>query len=103
MESVMTPRVAPQGLEEVPMPQVEGVEHHWIQVNDLRMHYAEAGQGEPVVLLYGWPQHWWAWRELIGPLAERYRVICPDWRGMGWTQGTPDGYTWHGMALDLVD
>ena len=87
------------------MPDVPGaaVAHRWLEVDGLRMHYAEAGDGNPLVLLHGWPQHWWCWRHLIGPLAERYRVICPDWRGMGWSEGGDSGYTWHGMARDLID
>jgi pimeloyl-ACP methyl ester carboxylesterase len=87
------------------MPAVPGVDvaHRWVTVDGLRLHYAEAGEGDPIVLLHGWPQHWWCWRHVIGPLAERHRVICPDWRGMGWSQGGDGGYTWHGMARDLID
>ncbi len=40
------------------------------------------------MLLHGWPQHWYEWREVIGPLAERYRVICPDLRGFRLVAGT---------------
>jgi pimeloyl-ACP methyl ester carboxylesterase len=86
-----------------PLPELAGVEHHWVEVDGLRMHYAEAGEGEPLVLLHGWPQHWWCWRHLIGPLAESHRVICPDLRGMGWSEGSERGYSWHGMARDIRD
>ena len=75
------------------MPQLGGVTHRFASVDGVRIHYAEAGRGEPLVLLHGWPQHWWSWRELIGPLAERYRVICPDIRGMGWSDAPPSGYS----------
>ena len=86
-----------------PIPHVDGVEHRWVEVDGLRMHYAEAGAGNALVLLHGWPQHWWCWRHLIGPLAEHHRVICPDFRGMGWTEGSEGGYSWHGMARDVTD
>src|SRR4051794_30019589 len=85
------------------LPQAPDVEHHWVDVDGLLMHYAQAGQGEPLVLLHGWPQHWWCWRHVIGALEERYRVICPDVRGMGWSQGSANGYSWHGLARDLID
>jgi pimeloyl-ACP methyl ester carboxylesterase len=85
-----------------PMPEVEGVEHRWARVNGFRMHYAEAGSGEPVVLLHGWPQHWWAWRRQIGPLAERYRVIVPDLRGYGWSEAPRNGYEKAQFAADVV-
>ena len=71
------------------MPHVEGVEHRFVDVNGLRMHVAEAGEGEPLVMLHGWPQHWYEWRHLIRPLAETRRVICPDLRGLGWTDAPP--------------
>lgn len=87
----------------VSMPVVEGVTHHEVVIDGLRMHYAEAGEGPAVVLLHGWPQHWWCWRFLIGPLAQHYRVICPDFRGMGWSDGParPD-YTLRRMSTDVV-
>ena len=86
----------------MPMPEVEGVEHRWANVNGFRMHYAEAGEGEPVILQHGWPQHWWAWRHQIGPLAERYRVIVPDLRGYGWSEAPSSGYEKIQFARDVI-
>lgn len=84
------------------MPVADGVEHRFVDVNGLRMHVALAGSGEPLVLLHGWPQHWWQWRHIIGPLSERYRVICPDLRGLGWTDAPQDGYAPATMADDVI-
>ena len=84
------------------MPHVEGVEHRFVDVNGLRMHVAEAGEGEPLVMLHGWPQHWYEWRHLIGPLAEPQRVICPDLRGLGWTDAPPRGYEKENLADDVL-
>jgi pimeloyl-ACP methyl ester carboxylesterase len=66
------------------------------------MHVAEAGRGEPVLLLHGFPQHWWEWRDVIPGLAEHYRVICPDLRGSGWTDAPPWGYTRDQLLADVV-
>jgi pimeloyl-ACP methyl ester carboxylesterase len=85
----------------LPMPHVDGVEHTYRVVGGVRVHCAEAGAGEPLVLLHGWPQHWWSWRELIGPLAEHYRVICPDIRGMGWSDAPRTGYDLKTLTNDL--
>ena len=84
------------------MPQVEGVSHRFVSAGGLRMHVAEAGEGPPLVLLHGWPQHWWMWRRLIGPLAETHRVICPDLRGFGWTDAPPGGYDPEILAADVA-
>lgn len=89
-----------------PLPEIPGVAvgHSFVDVGGLRMHVASAGppDGEPLVLLHGWPQHWYAWRRLIGPLAERYRVICPDLRGFGWTDAPPGRYLKAELAADVA-
>ena len=84
------------------LPALAGVEHRFVDLPDLRMHVAEAGQGDPVVLLHGWPQNWWAWRRLIPLLAERFRVICPDLRGFGWSDAPRDGYDKQAIAEDVL-
>jgi pimeloyl-ACP methyl ester carboxylesterase len=86
----------------LPMPHVDGVGHRFVQIHDgCRIHVAEAGDGPPLVLLHGWPQHWWSWREVIGPLADRYRVLCPDIRGCGWSSGADGSFRFDDLAADL--
>jgi pimeloyl-ACP methyl ester carboxylesterase len=83
-------------------PELDGVEHRFVDLPDgLRIHVAEAGEGDPVVLLHGWPQNWWSWRRLIPPLAERFRVICPDQRGFGWSAAPRGGYDKQTLAEDI--
>lgn len=84
------------------MPEVEGVSHRFVSAGGLRTHVAEAGDGAPLILLHGWPQHWWMWRRLIGPLSEEHRVICPDLRGFGWTDAPPGGYDPEIFATDVA-
>lgn len=86
---------------------VEGVEvaHRWVDARGLHTHVAIAGpdDGEPVVLVHGWPQHWWIWRDVMPPLVEAgYRCICPDLRGHGWTDAPPDGYEKEQFATDVL-
>jgi pimeloyl-ACP methyl ester carboxylesterase len=83
-------------------PHVDGVEHRFVDLPGLRMHIAEAGRGDPVLLLHGFPQHWWEWRGVIPQLAGNYRLIAPDLRGAGWTDAPPTGYERHMLLADLI-
>ncbi len=89
-----------------PQPEIPGVpvEHSYVDVRGLRMHVASAGpaDAEPVILLHGWPQHWLAWRHLIGPLSADYRVHCPDLRGFGWTGAPRGSYEKSVLAADVL-
>jgi pimeloyl-ACP methyl ester carboxylesterase len=84
------------------MPEVAGVAHRYVETERLRVHIAEAGSGQPLLLLHGWPQHWYAWRELIPLLADSRRLICPDLRGFGWTGAPAGGYRTADLAADMV-
>jgi pimeloyl-ACP methyl ester carboxylesterase len=84
------------------IPRLPGVEHRHVAVRGVRIHVAEAGEGEPVLLQHGWPQAWWAWRKLIPTLAQSYRVIVPDLRGHGWSSSPPDGYEKDSLAQDMI-
>ena len=83
-------------------PDVPGVRHRFVDAGGLRMHVAEAGRGDPVVMLHGWPQHWYLWRGVIPLLAPHARLICPDLRGFGWTDAPSSGYDRETMARDVL-
>ncbi|MFT7588456.1 MAG: pimeloyl-ACP methyl ester carboxylesterase [Limisphaerales bacterium] len=57
------------------------LESKYVQVNGVNLHYKEAGKGELVILLHGFPEFWYSWRTLIPVLAEHYHVVAPDMRG----------------------
>jgi pimeloyl-ACP methyl ester carboxylesterase len=85
------------------LPSAPGVDHEVVETSRLRMHVARAGdQGPPLVLLHGWPQHWYAWRHVIPRFSERYQVICPDLRGLGWTEAPAGDYGDESLASDVL-
>jgi pimeloyl-ACP methyl ester carboxylesterase len=84
------------------MPQLDGVTHREVDVDGLRVHVAEAGRGAPLVLLHGWPQHWWCWRRVVPLLQDSYRLVMPDLRGHGWTDAPDGGYAKEQLATDLL-
>ena len=59
-----------------------GLREGYAEVGGARLHYVEAGDGPLVVLLHGFPEFWFGWREQIAPLVEAgFRVVVPDLRG----------------------
>jgi pimeloyl-ACP methyl ester carboxylesterase len=59
----------------------------YAEVGDQRLHYVEAGEGPLVVLLHGFPEFWYGWREQIQPLAARR--CWPGTTGAGRSPGPP--------------
>lgn len=58
--------------------------HCFVEINGIRMHYVDEGQGPLVILVHGFPYLWYMWRRQIVALAEAgYRVVVPDQRGFG--------------------
>lgn len=70
-------------------------------VNGIRLHYVAGGRGEPLILLPGWPQTWWAFRKIMPSLAARYRVFAVDLRGMGGSDKPESGYDKKTAARDV--
>jgi pimeloyl-ACP methyl ester carboxylesterase len=85
-------------------PALPGIRHQFIDVGGVRMHAAVAGpEDAPAVLLvHGWPQNWWSWRNVFPRLVDRHRVIMPDLRGHGWSQAPCSGYEKEQLASDLL-
>jgi pimeloyl-ACP methyl ester carboxylesterase len=83
-------------------PPIAGVEHRFVEVRGLRMHVAEAGAGEPLLLVHGWPQHWYQWRGVIQRLGDVRRLIVPDLRGFGWTDAPAGPIDPDVFAEDLI-
>jgi pimeloyl-ACP methyl ester carboxylesterase len=88
-------------------PDIPGAQHRFAEIETsdagrLRVHYAEAGDGPALLLLHGWPQHFWCWRRVAPELAADFRLICPDLRGFGWSDPPGRGYDNETFAADAV-
>jgi len=80
------------------------VSHRTVEANGRRFHVAEAGDpaAPPLVLVHGWPQHWWIWRLVIPELARSHRLLCPDLPGLGWSEPPGHGYGKEALASDVL-
>ncbi len=80
----------------------QAVQHHSVQLNGVKLHYASAGGGPAVLLLHGWPQTWFEWRRVIDLISQDYTVIAPDIRGFGYSGKPATGYDALTIAADLA-
>ena len=75
----------------------------YADVGDQRLHYVETGKGPLVVLLHGFPEFWYGWRQQIKPLADAgFRVVVPDTRGYN-LSSKPDDVAAYDVALLAAD
>lgn len=80
------------------------ITHSFASVNGIRLHYAEAGAGELVILLHGFPEFWYSWRHQIKALAPHFHVVAPDLRGYNLSDKPANvaDYRLDILALDVV-
>jgi len=72
-----------------------------LDVNGVRLHYRQMGEGPAVVLLHGFPQTSYCWRKVMPELARDFTVIAPDYRGAGHSTRPAGGYDKVTMAADI--
>lgn len=88
--------------------------HRYVSASGTRFHVAlagpeplparEPGAGAPLVLLlHGFPECWWTWREVLPALAQAgYRTAAVDLRGCGGSDRPPSGYDLATLADDVA-
>jgi pimeloyl-ACP methyl ester carboxylesterase len=69
--------------------------------DNMIVHYLTAGEGEPLVLLHGIPETSYEWRHVIPKLADKFKIIAPDLRGLGDTSRPATGYDKKTIAADV--
>ena len=79
-------------------------QHRHVAANGARFHVVEAGpaDGPLVLLLHGFPEFWWTWRDVLPALAEAgFHAVAMDLRGYGGSDKTPNGYDPMTLAQDV--
>jgi len=86
------------------MPSLSGikVEHHYADHDGVKIHYAAVGSGPLIVMVHGFPDFWYTWRDQMAALAPNYRVVALDLRGYNLSD-KPKGVENYDMRLLMGD
>src|SRR5438128_2232465 len=57
------------------------VKHGYADSNGVKIHYATLGSGPLIVMIHGFPDYWYTWRNQMEALADQYQTVAIDQRG----------------------
>ncbi|MDF2368059.1 alpha/beta hydrolase [Sneathiella sp.] len=59
------------------------ISHKRARIGDIELHYAECGaeNEELVLLLHGFPEFWYCWKDQLPVVGKKYHAVAPDMRG----------------------
>ena len=78
------------------------VENHYANHDGVKIHYVTTGSGPLIVMVHGWPDYWYTWRDQMEALAPKYRVAALDLRGFNLSD-QPKGVENYDMKLLVGD
>jgi pimeloyl-ACP methyl ester carboxylesterase len=84
-----------------PLPIKQG----FAQLDNIRLHYAECGSGDDLVLLlHGFPEFWYSWRHQLPVIGEKFHAVAPDLRGYNLSDKPPreEDYQMEALVGDVV-
>ena len=58
------------------------MEEKYIETNGIKLHTVIIGEGEPILLMHGFPDFWYGWKNVILGLKGEFKLIIPDTRGI---------------------
>src|SRR5262245_30375588 len=77
-------------------------QHGSVDNNGVKIHYATLGRGPLVVMIHGFPDFWYTWREQMAALADTYQVVAIDQRGYDLSD-KPQGQAQYDTTLLVSD
>ena len=76
--------------------------HGYAQSGDVKIHYVTKGEGPLLVMIHGFPDYWYTWREQIPALSEHFQVVAMDQRAYN-LSGKPEGLARYQMEELVQD
>src|SRR5512132_421867 len=92
----------------LPLPVIAGsdvedrVEHGYATNNGVKIHYASLGKGPLIVMIHGFPDYWYTWRDQMEGLSANYQVVAIDQRGYNLSD-KPKGVENYSIQLLVSD
>jgi len=83
------------------MELLEQIEERYIETNGIKLHTVLIGEGEPIIMLHGFPEFWFSWKNIMLGLKDEFKLIVPDTRGINLSD-RPEGIENYKIKL-LVD
>jgi len=78
------------------------VEHGYADNNGVKIHYATIGEGPLVVMIHGFPDFWYSWRNQMDGLKDNFKVVAIDQRGYNLSD-KPEGEENYNMRYLISD
>lgn len=78
------------------------IEEKFVEINGIKLHTILIGSGEPLMLLHGFPDLWYGWKEVILGLKDKYKLIIPDMRGYNLSD-KPKGVNSYNVSILIED
>ncbi|WP_298770841.1 alpha/beta hydrolase [uncultured Shewanella sp.] len=85
------------------MASVRHHSHFFITNDNVKLHYLDKGEGQPIVMLPSWSLSTDIYQHQITALSKKYRVIALDMRGHGLSEKVDYGYKIYRFAHDLYE
>ena len=60
---------------------MKAMQHHYADLDGIRLHYVDAGEGPLMLFVHGFPEFWYAWNNQLEEFSRHYHAVAPDMRG----------------------
>ena len=81
---------------------LDEVQHAFADNNGVKIHYVSIGEGPLIVLLHGFPDYWYTWRDQMKALKNDFQLVAIDLRGYN-LSGQPVGVEQYKMKYLMED
>ena len=78
------------------------VKHGYADSNGVKIHYASLGTGPLIVMIHGFPDYWYTWRDQMEYLSDQFQCVAIDQRGYNLSD-KPQGVENYDMRLLVGD